>query len=69
MTDIEELKKNAERAKELSLLFSPETLLEVIAYAEGLRKDAERYRWLKANARDAGMWDDASIDAAMEQKA
>lgn len=33
-----------------------------------LEADARRYQWMKANARDAGMWDDASIDAAMEQK-
>lgn len=32
-----------------------------------LRDDARRYRWLKVNAQDAGMWDDASIDAAMEE--
>lgn len=32
-----------------------------------LRDDARRYRWLKENAQDAGMWDDASIDAAMEE--
>ena len=34
---------------------------------EDLRKDAERYRWLKTHAADAHMWSDESIDAAMSQ--
>lgn len=37
------------------------------ATIKALEVDARRYRWLKENAKDAGMWDDASIDAAMEE--
>lgn len=34
---------------------------------EQLRKDAMRYRWLRENASDAHMWDDESIDAAINK--
>lgn len=39
----------------------------LIARLRAAEKDAERYRWLKENAVDAGMWTDESIDAAMRQ--
>ena len=34
---------------------------------EQLRKDAGRYRWLRENASDAHMWNDESIDAAINK--
>lgn len=34
---------------------------------EQLRKDAMRYRWLRENASDAHMWNDESIDAAINK--
>lgn len=37
----------------------------VTAERDALKVDAERYRYLRANAADSHMWNDESIDAAI----
>lgn len=42
---------------------------ELVEHIAGLRKDAERYRWLKDRYKDGpGMFDNDAIDAAMEKQ-
>jgi hypothetical protein len=46
--------------------FAQEHVIAAIAW-DDVRRDAERYRYLRAHAADAHMWSDESIDAAMAQ--
>ena len=45
-----------------------DALLDLARQVEELQADAERYRYMKANAVDCHMWNDESIDSARNAK-